>query len=348
MWMLRSCKGGTAPSQTPAHIEAVAGIYYEPVMVFARGEHISQLSQLTGKKIAIGEVGSGVHGMASMLLNEAGIEDKTAGTTLLDLGGDRAADALTTGSIDAAFYVIAPDVLVVKRLLSTSGIYLMSFDHARAYGRLHPFLSATTLYQGSVSIKKNLPDTDVQLIGSPATVVVRDSTHSAVIELLVRAAQEINSQTTLLSDAGTFPNNAGSEWPVNHDAKYFLKNAPSILHRTLPFWLASMVDRLIILVLPLLVILIPLFRLLPPAMHWREEQKLLTRYRRVRAIEESLTADSPSDDLKAGHDELLTMEKNLTTLKLPIGFSKELYNLRQHVLLVRNRLEGWLNSVVVK
>ncbi len=337
--------GASPPAADRPHIQAVAGIYYEPVMVFTRGDgRPTQLSQLAGKKIAIGADGSGVRIMASLLLDEAGVKDAEAGTGFVGIGGDKAADALTSGDVDAAFYVISPDAPVVTRLLGTPGVHLMSFDHAHAYGRLHPFLSATTLYQGVVDIKRNLPDADTQLVAAPATLVIRDSTHPAVIELLVRAAEEFNSGTTLLSDAGTFPSADRSELPINKDAKYFLKNPPSILRRTLPFWMASIVDRLIILVVPLLVVVIPLIRMMPPLMKWRTTSKLLRRYKRVRQIEEQLTPDASATEIEAGRDELLAMEKSLGTLKIPVSFIEELYNLRMHVGHARSRLEARLNQ----
>jgi TRAP transporter TAXI family solute receptor len=337
-------QGGTAPrGSVGLHIQAVAGIYYEPVLVFTRGDQKpTQLSQLAGKKIAIGAEGSGVRVLSAKLLDEAGVSDGSAGTKLVDYGGDRAADALDKGEIDAAFFIISPDADVVARLLGTPSIHLMNFDQAHAYGRRYSFLSATTLYQGAVDIKRNLPDTDTQLVASPATIVVRDDIHSAVIELLVRAAQEINGGTALLSDTGTFPNLERSEVRPSKDALYFLKNPPSFLRRQLPFWLASMIDRLVILVVPLLVVLIPLIRSMPPLLRWRVQRKIFYRYRLVRQIEERLHPDSPRVELQAGHDELVAMDKSLATLKIPISFVEELYNLRTNVSYVRARLETWL------
>ena len=336
--------GSSPPEDQRKGIEAVAGIYYEPVIVFYRGDTaVTRLPQLAGKKIAIGAEGSGVRVMAQMLLSEAGVSPKADGSTMVDLGGDAAADALEAKQIDSAFYVIAPDAPVIARLLATPGVHMMSFDNAHAYGRLHPFLSPTTLYRGSVDIKKNLPETDIDLIAAPTTLAVRDTAHSAIIQLLVRAAQEANRGATLLSDPGVFPNALGSELPFNYDARYFLQNPPSILHRTLPFWLASMIDRLIILILPLLVVLIPLFRLTPAALNWRTQRKLLARYKRVRQIEQSLSATSPAFALRDGIEELTKMDDDLTKLKLPTSSSKDLYDLRNSVEYVRTRLEHWVD-----
>jgi hypothetical protein len=112
----------------------------------------------------------------------------------------------------------------------------------------------------------------------------------------------------------------------------------------LPFWLASMIDRLVLLVVPLLVVLIPLIRTMPMVFRWRVQRKIFRRYRRVRQIEEKLHANSPPDELQAGYDELTVMDKSLATLKLPISFVEELYNLRTNVSYVRSRIDSWLQA----
>ena len=337
--------GSSAPPEQRQGISAVAAIYYEPVLVFYRGEtSVSRLSQLAGKKIAVGSQGSGVRVVARMLLDEAGVKDAAGGTSLVDLGGDEAADALAAGKIDAAFNVIAPNAPVVARLLAAPGIHLLSFDHARAYGRLHPFLSATTLYRGSVDIARDLPPTDIELIAAPTTLATRESTHKAIVQLLVRAAQEFNRGATLLSDPNTFPSAVGSELPFDYDARYWLQNPPSILHRTLPFWLATLIDRLVILILPLLVVLIPLVRMIPALLNWRVQHKLQTRYKHVRQIEQRLSAKSSHEDLRRGIDELHAMGRDLATLKLPVSSAKDLFDLRNSVEFVSVRLETWLKA----
>jgi hypothetical protein len=131
---------------------------------------------------------------------------------------------------------------------------------------------------------------------------------------------------------------------VNKDARYFLKTPPSFLRRTLPFWLASIIDRMILLVLPLLVVLIPLMRMMPRLLRWRVQRKIFNRYKRVRQIELKLHASSPREELLAGQEELATMDKSLATLKLPISFVEELYNLRTNVSYVRARIDTWLNA----
>ncbi len=333
-------QAGSSPAlDQRKHVQAVAGIYYEPILVFYRGnESITRLTQLSGKTIGIGAPGSGVRIVSAMLLDEAGIVDGTAGTHLLEQGGDAAADALVAGKLDVAFFVIAPDAAIVQRLIKTEGIHLMSFDQAHAYGRRHPFLSATELYQGALDIQRNLPAADVSLVAAPATLAVRDDVHPGIVQLLVRAAQQFNKEATPLSDSDQFPKAGKTELPENRDAVYYLKTPPNILHRTLPFWLASLIDRAIILILPLLFVLIPLVRMTPMMLKWNAQNRLLARYKRMRQLEARVTANSSEEQLKAVQKDLANLEAELATLKLPNSFSADLYSLRTNLTFVRSKI----------
>ncbi len=334
-------QSGSAPKDALTKVQAIAGLYYEPVLVFYRGDAtVTRLAELAGKKIAVGGNGSGVRMMATTLLTEAGVtEGDGAGTTFTDAGGDAAADALAAGQVDAAFYVIAPTAPVVARLLATPHVRLMSFAQANAYGRRNVYLSPVTLYQGSVDVRRNLPDADVQLIAAPATLVVRNGTHQAIIELVVEAAEKVHSPGTLLSDPGAFPIPARSELTQNGDAHYFLTNKPSILRRTFPFWLASMIDRLLIMLLPLLVVLVPMSRLIPPLMKWNVQRRILVWYQRVGEIDKQVTPQADLTLLRTAHLKTADIENELVRLRVPLSYSEALYNLRVHVTYVRSRID---------
>ena len=356
-------QSGTAPaSELPdakpedrKGLQAVAGVFYEPVWVFYREDTtkpapppLTRLAQLVHKKIAVGAEGSGVRPLATMLLTDSGLADGADGTVFSPLGGDKAADALADPNreehIDAAFYVNAPDAPVVARLLKTPGVKLMSFEDAHAYGRKYSYLSPVTLYAGSIDMKQNLPKHDVQLVAPPATLVVRRSTHQAIIQLLVGAAQHVHGGGTLLSEPGTFPSMDRAELPLSKDAHYFLTNKPSVLHRTLPFWLASLIDRLLILLLPFVVVLVPLIRMMPPLYRWRIRSRIYRWYKRVRRIDEALNEHSRPAEIEGRRQELAALESEVQYIKVPLSYTEELFNLRVHVGYVRNRIEGLLKA----
>jgi hypothetical protein len=81
-------------------IKVVLSLYNEEVHLLA-GQDIRGLSDLAGKKVAIGRQGSGTAMTATVMLGAAEIEPAET----LDLGEKQALEALHQGEIDAMFYV---------------------------------------------------------------------------------------------------------------------------------------------------------------------------------------------------------------------------------------------------
>ena len=122
---------------------SLGSVFYEPVWVFYRGEkRLDRLTELRGKRIAIGQEGSGVRQLAQQLLAANEIKP---GDHLLPLSGLKAAEELQQGRIDAAFVIAAENAPVVQVLRRSPGVKVMSFAQADAYHRRFPFLSKLTL-----------------------------------------------------------------------------------------------------------------------------------------------------------------------------------------------------------
>ena len=138
-------QGGVVPPKEDPDAEDESGllslgsVFYEPVWVFYRGEkNLTRLTELQGKRIAIGQEGSGVRQLAQQLLSA---NDIPAGDHLVPLGGLKAAEELQQGRIDAAFIIAAETAPVVQVLIRSPGVKLMSFAQDRAYQRRFPFLT---------------------------------------------------------------------------------------------------------------------------------------------------------------------------------------------------------------
>ena len=115
----------------------------------------------------------------------------------------------------------------------------MSFKRADAYVALDPKFSKLILPQGVADLAANRPPADVALIASKASLVVRQDLHAALQYLLLRAAIEVHAQHGIFQRADEFPAPEAIDLPVSADARHVYKSGPSILQRTLPFWLAS-------------------------------------------------------------------------------------------------------------
>ena len=340
--------GGSSPSgaSQPAggsgdaeHLVSLGSVAYVPLVIFYEGPKRLRLSAFAGKRVAIGPEGSGTRALALALLKANGIEPG-GDTTLLPLTGEAAAHALTTHEIDAAFLTgDSAQPPVMARLLRTPGVRLFSFDQARAYARRFPYLTDIELPMGAFDLGKNLPPESVHTVAPTAELVARDSLHPALSDLLVEAAKEVHGRANLLQNAGEFPAPVMHDFPISSDAARYYKSGKSFLYRVLPFWLASLADRLIVLIVPIVVVLIPGARLIPSLYAWRVKSRIYRWYGALIAIERSaFDENATEEELAASRAKLSEIEGAVNRLKMPLAYADQFYVLREHIGFVRARL----------
>lgn len=255
-------QGGIAKAGDDENLMSLAGLYYEPLWVFYRGgETLDHVSRLHGRRVAIGPEGSGTRPLALQVLALAGMDARN--TTFLDLDATHAAEALARGQIDAAMMVADSGSPLVARLLHDKRVRLMGFAQAEALTRHLPFLSHVVLPEGGIDFAANLPARDVHLVAPTANLVVRDDIHPALITLLMQTATDIHGGAGLLRKAGEFPSDKGVDFAMSVDAERYLKSGPPFLQRHLPFWMAVLIDRMVVMLVPVLAILFPVVRFTP-------------------------------------------------------------------------------------
>lgn len=321
------------------HLVSLGSVAYVPLVIFYEGPKRLRLSAFAGKRVAIGPEGSGTRALALALLKANGIEPGGE-TTLLPLTGEAAAHALTTHEIDAAFLTgDSAQPPVMARLLRTPGVRLFSFVQARAYARRFPYLTDIELPMGAFDLGKNLPPESVHTVAPTAELVARDSLHPALSDLLVEAAKEVHGRANLLQNAGEFPSPVMHDFPISSDAARYYKSGKSFLYRVLPFWLASLADRLIVLIVPIVVVLIPGARLIPSLYAWRVKSRIYRWYGALIAIERSaLDENATEEERAASRAKLSEIEGAVNRLKMPLAYADQFYVLREHIGFVRARL----------
>ena len=328
---------------------SLGSVAYVPVSVFYRPHHdeiISRLSELAGKRVAIGAQGSGARVLALTLLKASGIEPAKdrhlvkGATQLLDMGGDEAAHALTSGTIDAAFLMgdsAAPATLA--KLLSTPGVRLLDFAQSSAYARRFAYLNELTLPAGVFDLGRNLPDHSIRLIAPTAELIARDDLHPALSDLLIEAAREVNGKANVLQRAGEFPAPLAHEYPISDDAARYYKSGKSFFYRTLPFWMASLVDRTLVIVLPIILLLIPAAKLVPMLYGWRIRSRLYRWYGALIALERGVVTHTGEEQAQMLL-QLDEIEAGVNRMKMPLAFADQFYVLREHIGFVRGKLES--------
>ena len=328
-------QGGIGAPEDHPDLVSLGSLYFEPLWVFVRGDPARRLTALAGRRIAVGNSGSGTRAVALNLLAENGITDTSA--LLVELGGKPAAEALIAGEIDAAIFVTSVTSSIVSRLLDSPGISLMSFERAEAYVRRHRFLSKVVLPKGTVDLAENLPNQDTVLLAPAATVVASPRLHPALIDLLLLTMAETHRAGGYLEPPDAFPSPLHVTYPLDPAARRFYDRGPPFLQRYLPFWAANLIDRLKIMLLPLITLLYPLFKILPPAYSWRMRSKVNRWYKELQTLDDLLRAEAISrKDATTRLDEI---ERSVEQVSVPAGFAASAYTLRLHIDFLRRKIE---------
>jgi TRAP transporter TAXI family solute receptor len=335
---------GVADPNSAEDLEALATLYREPLWIFYRGtELVDRLTQLDGKRIAIGPEGSGTRVVASQLLAANGIDP--GNDEYVSFGGNEAATALEQRELDAAFFVAGIDAAYIPRLLKNPRIHLVELAQAAAYARQFRFLSTVTVHEGLIDLEHDIPSSDRALIGPSATLVAHKSLHPALIPLFLRVVSRVHQKGDLLSNVNEFPTPQLTDLPLSADADRYFRTGPPVLQRFLPFWLASLLDRLKIMIIPLIMLMMPLFRVAPPLVRWQTRRKIYMWYAELRKIDQKTIDGMSTDEARQCVDRLHRLEQQIAHVGVPLSYMEEYYNLRLHLDLVRSRVRSIAQSV---
>ncbi len=327
-------QGGTTSKKESPELESLGTVFYEPLWFFYRSEIGGGMEALRGRRVSIGPEGSGARKLALELVNRTRLD-----TIIGELFGytpQVAAAKLIAGDIDAAFMVTAWESPVVQTLINTKGIELAGFPRADAYIALYPFLHKLVLPAGVVDLLANRPPADVVLLAPKASLAVRADLNSAIQHLLLSAALQIHSQPGIFQKAGQFPAAESIDLPLSEEAQRFYKTGRPFLQEHLPFWIATLVERVLVVFVPLAALSYPLFKFVPQIYNWMMQTRIIRLYNEMRLIESDIEAQGY--DVNVINAKLDHLESRANRLSLPTTYASALYTLRSHIGLIRERL----------
>ena len=333
---------GNPDSAERRGLVSLGSLFTQPVWLFLREEaKVTRLTDLRGKRINLGPEGTGVPRLLRQVLDANNIEAKEL--TISDLANTPATVELLAGRIDGLVFSSAPEAPLIQMLLQTPGIRLFDFSQAEAYTRRLPFLTHVVLPRGIVDLGRNIPNQEYHLIAPTATLVAREEIHPALVGLLVKAATEIHGGAGWFQQQGQFPSPKYTEIPVAPEAARYYRDGPPFMQRYMRFWLANLAERLWVVVVALTALLIPLSKIVPPIYVWRVRSRVYRWYGELRAIEQSLE-ESGADAGESVRQDLLRrlngLEDRVNHISVPLAYADELYRLRSHIHLVRERVRG--------
>ena len=321
---------------------ALGSLFLEPVWIFYRKDaakklpdgRFTNLTQLQQFTINTGERGTGATNILFRLMSANNVAREALKVDRRDQG--EAVAALFDGSLEAMVLVQAPEAPPIQALLFEPGIALFEFEQAEAYSRRFPYMSAVTLPRGVADLVNDVPPHDTRLIAPTTMLVAREGTHPALMQLFIQAAQRIHGEPGWISRPGQFPSAQNLELPLARESERFFRSGPPFLQRYLPFWLANLIDRMWVALISIIAILIPLGRVVPPLYSFRVRSRVFRWYRALRQIENDAAANGkPAEELIT---ELNRLEAKAERITVPLSYTDELYNLRTHIGLVRDRL----------
>jgi NMT1 family protein len=336
-------QGGVLTAAAAENLLSLGTLYLEPIWVFSRRPIPGQdIAGLAGKRIAVGPDGSGTRLVAELLLDANGITASSAAR--LPVTGRAAQEAVQRGEADAAFFVASARAPMVRDMVSVSGLRLMTFLRADAYSRQFPFLTRVTLPEGALSLASDAPPRDTVLLASAVNLIIRDDFHPALRDLLLMSATAIHGGPGLFERPRQFPSPDQVDAPLSAEARRYYQSGPSFLNRYLPFWVATSVDRLKVMLLPLVALMFPLFKIVPPLYRWRVRSKIYCWYQDLDAVDHALAAATPTIDLDKLERDLDRVEREVRHVVVPPSYREELYHLRAHIELLRAKVRAALEA----
>jgi len=330
--------GGVSGELKIEELVSLGSLYSSPMMIFYRSAApVELLSQFSGKRLVIGPEGSGLRALSLNLLAANGIEPGGA-TALLDMDPDDAEQALLDGRVAAVFFMgeTVPGK-TMRTLMRAPGVRLYHFTQADGYVRRKIFLNKLDLPRGAMDFGKDIPARDISLVGPTVELVAREGLHPALSDLLLEAAREVHGKAGLYRRQGEFPAPLEHEYRLTADALRFYKSGKSYLYRSLPFWMASTINRVLVVFIPMVVIMIPVVKSIPAIYRWKIRLGIYRWYRALLALERDMLRAAPEErrELLSRLDEV---ETAVNKMKVPASFADQFYVLRGHIGFVRSRL----------
>ena len=331
--------GGLTTKKESPDLVSLGSISYEPLWVFQRKNTkiLTDISQLKGMKVATGEKGTGVEVITSKIFKAEGVNQSN--TTILHMGMKEAAECLIQGSIDAAVFMDPPENETIREFFSSSVINEVSLYDSEALRRRFRYLQVIKIPPSGIDLALEQPRSELLTIATTAYLATNKKLDAALQYLLLSIIDEVHHDPTLISDENEFPSDKDVDLPLSKDADIYYTKGKPFLQQYLPFQMASLLERLIKVLLPLLLLCAPIFAYAPAAYDWHFRQKLSKRYKSLVEIEEQL-ANNPSNKSVTEFEVMLSdVEKKLNDEKIPNSFTNQVFILREHIELVQRKIQ---------
>jgi len=332
-------EGGVADEEDAPGLISLGTVGYEPMWFFSRKKVTDKvLEALKGKRVSVGPEGSDSRALVDELVKRKALEINPS--NMLNLSPEETAKQLLAGDIDAAILMQTLASPVVRDLINDNGIYLANFARADAYVARFPSLYKLVIPEGAANLETDKPSRNTTLLATKTSLIVREDLHPAIQYLLLESATQIHARAGVFAKAGEFPSAEALEIPLSKDAKQYFKSGKPFLQRYLPFWLAALLEQLLILAIPVLGLLYPLIKGLMSLYAWSTQRKMFLVYGELHWVETELDKLGNNPPTEAILTRMKHLEHRTNRMKVASNYMPMFYSLKDTISQVRARLDA--------
>lgn len=320
--------------------QTLAAVDIEGLWLFSHHSDITSLDQLRNLRVAAGPDGSGHRVLFRRLLAEQLIAPDAVQMSLLT--GTAAVQALRQGQLDAVFLVASPQAPVVRELAQSPGVHLAALKLTAGIADRNNFLERRLLAQGSLTTSQ--PPQDMALLTTHTHLLASEALDPALKRLATAVAVKVHGGQGTFHRAGEYPLLQNSDFPAAPEARQVLRRGLSVLERNLPFWWVQVLQRLLVIGLPILVAVVLLGWLIPLWLRWRLESRISRWYGELKFIEHDLARDAidmGGIGLNRIAGRVRFIERAVQGMALPPELARRWYLLRHHVAFVKSRVREY-------
>ena len=328
--------GFTQPSDA-ATLYSLGGISDTAIFLFYKNaEPITRFAQFRGKRLSIGMPRTALRTLMLDVLKATGALDDSI--HLSDLDYREAIDALIAGEIDVAMVATQIDDSLLQRALGAPGIQLMNVAQAEAIAKTVPGLKHVVLWRGLISLDRDIPDSDIDLLALRNRLLVRKDLHPALQYLLLEAMREVHGAPGPFNRLGEFPAEQPNDLPLSPTAQAFYRSGQTFWQRYTSFWLTSLLNRIVFFVIPIVAMLIPVIGFAPRFYRWLYVRRIDQLHRALGNLERELAQSADTCRFVEYQTRIAEIESSVRLLKVARPFEVDLQRLRIHLRLVQEDL----------
>ena len=326
-------------------IYSLGSVSYEPIWILynkKKAGEIKTLTELSQKKIGLGPVQSGSYRIAKKVFEVANIQvdgNPNFSSNSIQVNQTK----LKNGEIDGMIVVSTNLDPITLDLLRMPNIEVFDFKNAPAYAKQINSFVTLTLPADSVSIPNQIPQKDLTLLATTASLVVKRSMHPDLQLAILMAARDANrnSPDLFFAKRDEFPSYRDPLIPISPVAEHFYNYGPPQAMQYLPYWLAGFIDRSWLLILTILAVFYPLSKLNIHFRKFRFNLKEIPHYKELLQMDRKIQRGSLTEMEKS---EMLSRLDEINTHAIqegvPISEEAAYFNFLNAIFLLRIKIQN--------